>query len=656
LTSPHRDSFRDLLERRLSRRAVVRGAAGLVALAATPLRASPDSAAPLAFTPIAPSRADAVIVPDGYRAEVVLRWGDALFAGATSLDPATVADGALLAPDAAAAQAFQFGTNCDGLGLVALADERCLLCVNHETPSADLMFPGWTEAWLGRALRRFVATNPSSVAYMQAAVGVSVVELERDARGWRPRLDSPLNRRITAHTPMQLAGPAAMHPLFGRRRDDAPVTVNGTLNNCAGGATPWGTYLTAEENVDEFFGNLEEADLSRDLARAYERFGAWPRESLYRWEFADPRFDAARNPEEPLKFGWIVEIDPRDPSRPIKKRTALGRFKHEGATTTLARDGRAVTYMGDDEAFEYFYKFVTTHRFDPEQPERNRDLLDSGMLYVAKLSEDGTGEWLPLVWNDNSELTRGHGFASQADVVVHCREAADRVGATPLDRPEDVAVNPVSGHVYLSCTMNTLRTDAARGQAGADAASPRSPNPSGHILEVLEDGGDPAATRFRWEVFVLAGDPHAGGLLTAIPRTDGLPLPLDATYYGGFGDAEEISALANPDNLGIDRDGNLWIVTDGAQPNGNNNGCFACPTAGEWRGAARQFMSGPVGAEICGCEITPDGRTIFLSVMHPGAGGSAIAPRSHWPDGGAATPRSSLIAVSPDDPARKLGA
>jgi hypothetical protein len=432
------------------------------------------------------------------------------------------------------------------------------------------------------------------------------------------------------------------------------VTIDGTFNNCAGGTTPWGTYLTAEENTDDFFGNLEQAALAPELARAYQRFGARRRDSVYRWEAADPRFDVARTPGEPLKFGWIVEIDPRDAAQPIKKRTALGRFKHEGATTTLAHDGRVAAYMGDDEAFEYFYKFVTAERFDPEQPERNRDLLDSGTLYVAKFFADGTGEWLPLVWHEHAALTPEGGFDSQGDVVVRCREAADAVGATPLDRPEDVAVNPLNGRAYLSCTMNPQRTDAATARAHADASSPRSPNPSGHVIELIEDGDDAAATRFRWEVFVLAGDPNAG-LLTALPRTEGLPLPPDATYYAGFADAAELSGFANPDNLGFDRYGNLWIVTDGAQPNGNNNGCFACPTTGEWRGAARQLMSGPIGAEICGCEITPDGRTIFLSVQHPGAGGSAAAPRSHWPDGGAAAPRDGLIAIYPEDAARKLG-
>jgi secreted PhoX family phosphatase len=649
------ESFRELLARRLSRRQMMRGAAGLAVLAGVPPRGWARSAAPLGFAAVSASRKDAVIVPDGYRADVVLRWGDALFPGAAALDAEAVADGALLADGAAADQARQFGGSCDGIGLFALLDGRWLLCVNHESPEPDRMFPGWTEARRNRIVREFAAANPNCVAYMQASVGVSVVEIEHADR-WRLRADSRLNRRITASTPIEFAGPARDHPLLGARAGAGPARVLGTIGNCAAGTTPWGTYLTAEENTDEYFGNLAQASLTPEVARAYRRFNALPRDSLYRWEAADARFDVARSPLEPLKFGWIVEIDPRDPAQPIKKRTALGRFKHEAATTALTRDGQVAVYMGDDEAFEYLYKFVTTERLDPEQPDRNRDLLDTGTLYVAKLLDDGTGEWRPLVWNEHPELTPARGFASQGDVVVRCREAADHVGATPLDRPEDVAVNPLNERVYLSCTMNTQRTEAETARAGADAASPRAPNPSGHILELIEDGDDAAATRFRWEVFVLAGDPRAGGLLSVLPRTGELPLPTDATYFGGFADAGELSAFANPDNLGFDRAGNLWIVTDGAQPKGMNNGCFVCPTDGEWRGAVRRFMSGPVGAEICGCELTPDDRILFLTVQHPGAGGSAAAPISRWPDGGRAAPRGSLIAIYAEDGERKVGA
>ena len=226
--------------------------------------------------------------------------------------------------------------------------------------------------------------------------------------------------------------------------------------------------------------------------------------------------------------------------------------------------------------------------------------------------------------NRSSSLARG--FRSQGDVVVRCREAADRVGATPLDRPEDVAVNPLNGRIYLSCTMNTERSEDDTARAGADFGSPRAPNPSGHILELIESGGDAAATRFRWEVFVLAGDPKSGGLLSALPRTSDLPLPPDATYFGGFADATELSAFANPDNLGFDRDGNLWIVTDGGQPNGVNNGCFVCPTQGEWRGAVRQFMSGPWAPRFAVASSRPTVEHCFSRSSIPDR---AVASRSH---------------------------
>jgi secreted PhoX family phosphatase len=391
------------------------------------------------------------------------------------------------------------------------------------------------------------------------------------------------------------------------------------------------------------------------LERASRRFGMRQGPSAYRWEAVDERFDQARYPTEPMKFGWVVEIDPLDPSRPVSKRTALGRLRHEGATTTLSREGRPVVYMGDDSPFEYFYKFVSDHALDRTEPAASARLLDDGRLYVAKLNEDGSGEWLPLVYGERPELTEANGFSSQADVVIRCREAADLLGATPLDRPEDVAVHPHNGRVYLACTQGLQRgvepTNQGAGAAsgaeapefpGVDAANPRSPNPYGHILEFVE-ADDASSERFRWEVFILAGDPASGGL--ASDAVAGRLEPA-ATYYAGQTDASSLSAFACPDNLGFDQAGNLWIVTDGSQPDErNNNGCFVCPTEGPARGAVRQFMSGPVGAEICGCTFSPDGETLFLTVQHPGSSSPIEAPTSHWPDGGESQPRSSLIAV-----------
>jgi secreted PhoX family phosphatase len=317
--------------------------------------------------------------------------------------------------------------------------------------------------------------------------------------------------------------------------------------------------------------------------------------------------------------------------------------------------------MGDDQQFEYFYKFVSRAAFDPNRPEVNRDLLDDGTLYVARLLDDGRGEWLPLVHGAHPELTAEKGFASQADVVLRCREAADRLGATPLDRPEDVAVNPRTGHVYLACTQNLNRDGGVVAVAGrmldtsTDRSSPRAPNVSGHILEFVERGRDAGATSFGWEVFLLAGAPAGAQLLAALPADHTASLASDATFFGGATDREQLSSFANPDNLGFDANGNLWIVTDGNQPGDNNDGCFVVPTEGPERGQVRQFMSGPVGAEICGCEFAPDGASLFLTVQHPGEAGSAASPQSRWPDGGAAAPRPSVVAIEATDRTRPFG-
>jgi secreted PhoX family phosphatase len=482
---------------------------------------------------------------------------------------------------------------------------------------------------------------------------LTVVELQRGASSWTYRVGSRYNRRVTAHTPIEISGPGRDHPLLNPRKEAVPLAY-GTFGNCAAGKTPWGTYVTAEENVDDYFGNGAAATLDPALEAAHRRFGFSLRDSANRWEYVDPRFDSAINPAESLKFGWIVEIDPFDPAARPKKRTALGRFKHECATTVLAADGRAAVYMGDDQQFEYFYKFVSARPFDPGRRDANRDLLDEGTLHVARFADDGTGEWLPLVLGAHPELTPERGFASQADVLLRCREAADRVGATPLDRPEDVAVNPRTGKVYVSCTQNGLRGGGSASSGGRDldtgpdAVSRRSPNTAGQIVEVEEAGGDAGSTRFRWDIFILAGAPTSDGLLTALPAA-GEALAPTVTFFGGAADPAELSAFANPDNLGFDEAGNLWIVTDGAQPDGNNNGCFVCATEGPDRGRVKQFMSGPVGAEICGCEIAPDGRTLFLTIQHPGAGSTLAAPSSHWPDGGSAAPRPSLVVVEAEN-------
>lgn len=654
----------ELIERRVNRRHVmVSGTALMIigALSGCSRRAAPQTAAaepgvrqPAAptFMPIAGARTDDVRVPDGYRAQVIVRWGDALFADTDSLTDAALARGALLEPGAAADQSRQFGYNCDGMGLFETGLGRLVACVNHEFPTPSLMFPGWREALRSGALREYVVRHRESVAVMQAAMGLSVIELDR-RDGWRLAVGAAPNRRVTAQTPIEIAGPARGHPLLG----DSGV-CRGTLGNCAAGVTPWGTYLTAEENIQDYFSGRDFASFSVEAQRVHDRFGMRRRSSAYGWEYVDSRFDLAVSPNEPFRFGWIVELDPLDANAPITKRTALGRCKHEAATTTVTRDGHAAVYMGDDEVFEYFYKFISSARIDPSDRTANRDLLDTGVLHVARLNEDGSGDWLPLVWSESGPLSPRTGFATQADVVLNCRGAADLLGATPLDRPEDIAVDPLSGRVYLSCTQNPLRGDETRPTAprsGApnrvDAANPRRANRDGHILEFHEHDDDAGAMQFTWTPLLIAGAPTADSMVFA-PSP---PLESEQVYYGGLSDSEGLSAFAGPDNLTFDDRGNLWIVTDGIQPDGTNNGCFVCPTTGPARGAVRQFMSGPVDAEICGCEITSDQRSLFLNVQHPGSNGSIEEPTSHWPDGGESVARPSMIAVEPLDPDAKLG-
>jgi secreted PhoX family phosphatase len=351
-----------------------------------------------------------------------------------------------------------------------------------------------------------------------------------------------------------------------------------------------------------------------------------------------------------------VEIDPHDPQSVPRKRTALGRMQHEGANTIVARSGQVVAYMGDDDKFEYIYKFVTRDRFDAKNPAANRDLLDHGTLYTARFDADGTGEWLPLVQDAKGPLNPAAGFANQGDVVIKARAAADILGATPMDRPEDIEPSPVSGRVYIACTKSQERgmpgvDDSWSGRkvdTATNAANPRPDNRSGHIIEIREARDDATATRFEWNVFLLAGNPTEGRFIVDARDLAAAVGPRD-TYYAGYAERTGVSEVHCPDNLGIDPSGRLWIVTDTDSRSHPNNGCFVVPTSGPERGLLRQLASGPTGCEVCGCEFTPDGRTLFLAIQHPGEGGSLAQPRSHWPDGDGLPARASLLAVERED-------
>ena len=653
--------FQNLLLQRVSRRGVLQAGLALTPLAlggcaANLARESRRSTPGLGFKPIKGSVADAVLLPPGYTYDVVVRWGESLFPGVPDLDASKLAGGALLQPGAAELQSKQFGQNCDAIHFFPLdgRSDRGVLCVNNEFTDDALMYPGhagFAGASRGGS-RAYVERYPQVVGVSQAAQGVSIIEIVRERGAWKRVKDSRYARRITANTPIDIGGPARGAALMRTKGDPEGVRALGTFGNCAGGRTPWGTYLTAEENIQDYFGNYAllqaERGLDDHIVAAHERFSMWARHSLYGWEAGDERFDLIHNPTEPFRFGWIVEIDPMDPSRAPTKRTALGRFAHEGANPIVAPNGQVAVYMGDDAKFEYVYKFVSRDKFDAKNGAANRELLESGTLYVARFDADGSGEWLPLVYDEKGPLNERAGFRDQAEVLIKARAAASILGATPMDRPEDVDVNPATGRIYVACTNNDRRADETeiahyRGREidlGPNAANPRALNRYGHIIEIREAGDDHTSTRFSWEVFLLAGDPSGGRLLTSV--TD---VQADSAYYAGYTSAEDLSPIGSPDNLGFDLDGNLWIVTDGPQPDDSNNGCWACPTTGEERGRLQRFMSGPIGAEICGCEFAPDGETLFLSIQHPGSGGSVTDPASHWPDGPGTQPRASVIAV-----------
>lgn len=659
-------SFQSLLEQRLTRRQVLNAGIALAPLAAAPTLFAPATSAAdthgslLRFKPIVGGAADTIVLPRGYTHDIVARWGDSLFTAVPNLDTSKLAAGVLFDAGAAERQRGQFGQNCDAIHYFPLdGSRRGILCVNNEYTDDSLMFidhPGFDGALQGQG-RAYIQKHPQTVAVTQAAQGVSVIEIERQRSGWKLVKDSRFNRRITANTPTTVGGPARGAALLRTKADPGGTRVLGTFAGCAGGETPWGTYLTAEENIQDYFGNLGElrarADADPFVVDAHRRFRMWNKASLYGWEVLDPRFDLAQEPCEPFRFGWIVEIDPRDPQRAPIKRTALGRFAHEGASPVVAANGRVAVYMGDDDKFEYVYKFVSTDRFDAGNPTANRDLLDRGTLYAARFDASGSGQWLPLVYDPKGPLNAAAGFRDQADVLVKARAAAHLLGATPMDRPEDVEANPVTGRIYVACTRNEQRAAVASSktyagrevQSGPNAANPRAANRWGHIIEIREAADDHTAREFTWEVFLLAGDPRGGKLITDLKDVRPGQLDANSAYYAGYSRAADLSPIGSPDNIGFDSAGNLWIVTDGDQPNGGNNGCWVCPTTGPDRGRLQQFMSGPVGAEICGVQFSPDGETLFLSIQHPGEGGTVASPISHWPDGPGTQPRSTVIAV-----------
>ena len=615
-------AFQDIMRARLSRRRILKGfAIGAAAtLAPKPSSARYQPSCSVGFQELPGTFDDRHHLTSGYRAEVLLRWGDPITAG-----PAF--DHKNLSPKA---QAHQFGYNNDftqyvPLGSSEQASKHGLLCVNHEYTDPQLMWPGLT--------RRNAASKltAAQMAVELQAHGHSVVEIKQQQDRWSIVQDSRYNRRLTAVTPMRISGPAAGHDRLKTQADPTGRTVLGTFGNCGGGMTPWGTVLIAEENVDVYFQGNHDSE-----KRNHTRMGT-DRPSYMCWHRFDDRFRADRVPTEPNRFGWVVEFDPKDPKSVPTKRTALGRFKHESATVALNHDGRVVVFSGDDQRFEHLYRFVSKHAYDPAKPERNKRLLDEGTLYAARFSDSGSVTWLPLVFG-RGPLTPKNGFFSQADVLIEARHAARLLGATEMDRPEDVDVHPTGGRVYVALSNNTKRKTA-------NPANPRCENQHGHILELIcarKDGGyDFAADEHAWDLFLLGGDPRA-----------------EENQKHCHPGISKDGWLSCPDNFVFDPKGRLWICTDGQECAGKADSLYAADTEGSGRGLTKRFFNGPRGAEITGPSFTPDGRTLFLAIQHPAQerGSTYDAPTTRWPDFEEGVPPRPSVLVITKEGAGEFGA
>lgn len=588
----------------------------------------------LQFDMVAPNTEDKVVVPKGYKSEVVIRWGDPVIEGAPEFD---------INKQTPESAAKQYGFNNDFAGLLPIEGEnnRYLLVCNHEYTTPQQMFPGYD------------ANNPTKeqVDIEMASHGMTVVEVEgNDKDGKLKPVMGKYNRRIDSSTKFELRGPAAGTDLVKTQDDPEGKTVLGTLNNCSGGVTPWGTVLSGEENVDQYFAGGEKVK-NEEVRKHLKRYGIEDAETPRHWERFYDRFDVTKVENEPNRFNYLVEIDPWDPeSRPVKH-TAMGRFKHEGANIFVTNDGTAVAYSGDDSRFEYLYKFVSSRKVrsgnSPEDRRENMKILDEGTLYVAtfegnspdfsesgKLPKDGkydgTGKWIKLltVKEDGSAESHVDGMSAE-EVAVYTREAGDKVKATKMDRPEDVEPHPVTGNVYAALTNNKYRGANRDGKNDAPIAeyAPIKENKNGMIIEIEDNhtGED-----MKWNLLLVCGDPKEA-----------------ETYFGGF-DKSKVSPISCPDNVTFDSFGNLWVATDGNALK-SNDGLFAVSLEGDTRGMTKQFLTVPAGAETCGPLVFE--KRVIVNVQHPGEDEEATVEntKSHWPDGGNSMARPATVVAWKDD-------
>ncbi|MDL9935343.1 PhoX family phosphatase [Gordonia sp. ABSL1-1] len=639
--------FRDVVRAEVSRRTVLRTSLGAaVAVGATSVLAacgddSSDSAPAsgaagnplpgMAFDAVAPNTEDAVVIPPGYRQQVVIRWGDPILPGAPQFD---------FAKQTPEAQSGQFGFNNDFAGLIPVdgVGGHFYLVANQEYPTEPFMFTGFVEG----------KPTEQQARIAMAAVGISVVEVQAESgSGALKPVVGPRNRRLTASTPIRITGPAAGSAFVKTAADPKGEVVLGTFANCSGGITPWGTMLSGEENFNNYFANASKVTDPATAAHL-KRYSFEDDADEHQWAQYEKRFDLGQEPNEANRFGYVVEVDPHDPTSVPVKHSALGRFKHESATIHVVDSGpdqgTVVAYTGDDERFEYIYKFVSSRKIKSGLSKaartHNLGILDEGTLYVATFTGNdpaaidgsgrlpqsgkfaGKGTWKPLLTTNSDGSARSHvDGMTPAEVAVFTRAAADKVGATKMDRPEDIEPNPVTGKVYCALTNNSKR--GTEGKAATDEPNPRVENKNGQVIELTDNH---AGTDMTWELLLVCGDPAAAD-----------------TYYGGF-DKAQVSPISCPDNVAFDPHGNLWISTDGNALK-SNDGLFAVALDGERRGETKQFLTVPKGAETCGPIIGAD--RVIVCVQHPGEldDHSADNPASHWPDGGSSQPRPSVVAV-----------
>jgi uncharacterized protein len=592
-------TIREPFEAILSRRQALLGAGALtMAAAAPPAWAARGNALDFDDLPSVVIPGDAVA--KGYDAQVLIRWGDPVVSGAPAFAPGAVTS---------SAQERQFGMNNDFVGFFPMPwnsnnSAHGLLAVNHEFSSPKIFYAGKTAETISEA----------DVRAEMATIGLSVIEVRRGADGeWRVVENSAYGRRVTPMTPMRLGGPVAGHPRARTAADPSGTTVLGTLANCAGGKTPWGTVITAEENYQNYFRGAPPKDHPEAGPLATVGIKG---EGKMLWGKYETRFDAGVEPNEANRFGYMVEFDPYDPASMPIKRTHLGRFRHEAASIVIAKDGRVVAYLGEDRVNGGIFRFISKGRYRANMSKAEAGaLLDEGELSVARFSEKSL-RWIPLV-PGQGPLSR---YETMGDLLIETQTAAELAGGTPMDRPEDMEVNPVNGFVYVNLTRGEARETP-------DPANPRARNKDGHILEIIPPGGDHTAAEFDWNVLLLCGTADTGARYGRGTRT----------------------VMSGPDNIAFDPKGRLWIATDNNRWDDPQmtipNGLFACEVDGQRRARVKFFYNVPEGSELCGPEFTPDGRTLFVAVQHPE--NSKTPDKGNWPDWTPGLPpRASVVAIT----------